>query len=177
MYYLLCIPLFSVLYALKGGWHARLFPKLLEFMKRNPVADFFLDGTRLSTALCATALAPLAGVQTACIFAVAWLLAVAPSVGEEAGGIGDYKENWGPYAENFEDSYAWKKGLQRGAYAGALLSLASGYTGFILAGLSFPAVYFAGSSVYRYFHGRRSWAYAEPLYGGIMGIAAAMWLF
>lgn len=107
------------------------------------------------------------------------------SMGEEAGAVGRWGHAWGQYirvkdvdGENpFGRSYGVKKALHRGVFLGALLTLATGFTPFILAGASFPLVYFLGSTLtYLIMKKPQSWTLAEPIYGAVIGIAAVFYV-
>lgn len=189
---------FSALYSIKGGWHWNI-PGLKAL--DHGVVGFILDGTRLSSILAAIYIGHHADMQTGLLFGLAWFIGVCMSMGEEAGAIGRWGSAWGPYLKWMPETtfyrvpkplkpvlgrdvfpiqegqlYGWKKGLQRGVFLGALLTLATGYTPFILAGASFPVAYFLGSSLtYLITKRPKSWTCAEPIYGAIIGMAGAFY--
>lgn len=173
---MISIIIFTLLYSIKGGWHWRI-PKLKSL--DHGVMGFFLDGTRLSSILALIYIAvmaddPIKGL----LFGLAWFVGIMMSMGEEAGAVGRYGHAWGPYIDKgFGREYGVKKALQRGVFLGALLTLATGFTPFIVAGATFPIVYFAGSTLTYLIEKRpQSWPYAEPIYGAMIGIAAYLWL-
>lgn len=169
----------AALYAVKGGQHGR-FKRMggnalgISYdSKGNPIGklhldqriyQFLTDGKTISTLgfslLC---LNPLAGL--------AWLVGVAPSMGEEAGAVGGYKGNWRPEGA----TWGWKRGLQRGVFLGAMLALALNDTLMIIAGASFPLCYFLGISIQQYRTGKiiADWHLAEWIYGAVVGVALA----
>ena len=144
------------------------------------VLHWLIDGSNLSALiLLFIGLFVFSEADTAIWFALAWWLFVITSIGEEAGAAGDYKQAWGPYIDYTEDfgrAYGIKKGAMLGLAGGGLMAAASGWWWFMLAGATFPAVYFLGSSLYRLIHKKGSWTYAEPLYGVPFGLAASAYL-
>lgn len=180
----LIITIFAALYAIKGGWHWRI--KFLTVIKdKLPFIKWFVDGTQLSSFLAAVTVGlytdPIAGA----LFGLAWWLGVMPSMGEEAGAVGRWGHAWGQYIRSidpkdgkpaFDRSYGIKKAIQRGVFLGALLTLVTGYTPFIIAGATFPIAYFIGTSFAYYVLKQDGWAPAEPLYGAFLGIAAAYYM-
>lgn len=176
---------FALMMMIKGGWHWHLTIWRkdgrwihLEDLDRG-VLGFFLDGSRLSTITVLIVVSVLIDPLQGLAFALAWFIGNIASMGEEAGAIGPPPR--GPYIENgFGQRYGVLKGLQRGIYLGALLTLSTFVTEpspwFIVAGASFPVCYFAGQSLQWKIHKTTSWAYAEPIYGAVIGIAAWYWL-
>ena len=119
---------FSLIHLIKGGKHFWLRPELEE----KPIFKHVFGARTLSTLL-TIPVCLVAGFPEwqAVLFAVAWWISMFPSLGEEIGAIGGKQGNW-PDAKPDED-YAifnakggWKKGLQRGAFTGGILSLACG---------------------------------------------------
>lgn len=179
---------FSVMYAIKGGWLGKFLP-VDEWSRRSLFVDIALEGAYLSGFLIflfmLIATATMAGqhatgvpvyelgpVGLALGVALAWVIGVRVSLGEEAGAVGDYKGGWGPYIDQgFGRLYGVKKALQRGIFMGALLTLATGYTPFIVAGASFPLVYFIGNSLGLLVLKERGWSLSEPLLGFVFGVA------
>lgn len=173
---ILSILYFAALYSIKGGWLGKI-PGWNEFVKSHPALDWALDGTRLSILGAFLICLPFVSVLQALLFAAAWAYC-ASSMGEEAGAVGDYKEGWGSYVAlpAFGRMYGVKKALQWGLAWGALMALVTGCGWFIVAASTFPIVYFTGSSLYRYFKNDRGWAWAEPLYGALIGTAVSIWI-
>ena len=120
------------------------------------ISDWFLDGSQLGTFLFTfimAAIQPDLGV--ALLTGFVWWFWSTSSMGEEAGGVGDYKENWGEYSEIYSRPSAFKKAFYHGIAGGALLAITSGWLGFIpFLGL-LPIVYFVGSSLHRLIHKER----------------------
>lgn len=162
------VLIFALAYAVKGGWH-----------EKSGAWMCFKDASRLGWLLSCKAL------STALIFAycafwlpehfltipLAWLIGVAPSMGEEAGGVGRWGKAWGPYIEHFDRQFAIKKAVMRGVFTTAFMSVVLSNPWLLLAGSSFPLVYWLFQSVYWWLHKRDSWAYAEIAYGAIIGAA------
>lgn len=165
---------FAVLYMIKGGWHWRIpYLKTLD----HGVMGFFLDGTRLASILAALFIGAYQGPWIGAAFGLAWFVGTIPSMGEEAGAIGRLGHQWGPYIEKgFGSAYGWKKGLQRGVFMGAMLTLITGFAPFILAGALFPVLHFIGQELHYRIHKQDGWAYAEPLIGFAMGVAVQLYL-
>ena len=187
----LYILIFSALFMIKGGWLGRIkwWKSFDDRLKepagskikdiRNKVASWFIDGSNLSALILLVVMAAIQPDFTVAVtFAVAWWIWIISSMGEKAGAVGDYKGGWGPYvdAEEFKRRDGVKDAFIFGIAGGALMSAASGFWAFIIAGASFPVVYFLGSSLYLLIHKSRSWAYAEPLYGIPFGIIYYLWL-
>jgi hypothetical protein len=185
------IFIFTAAMMIKGGWLARI-PVWAEWeysrkaVRQNiktPAVKYFLtifadellDEKNLSALL---VFVSLAAVQpdwwVAAWVGIAWFLVARISMGEEAGGIGDYAQNTGDYVELYGAKHgritAVKRGFQYGALFGGGLALASGNVWLVLAGISFPAIYFIGNCIYRSAHNRSSWAYSEILWGAIIGL-------
>jgi hypothetical protein len=185
------ILIFTAAMMIKGGWLARV-PTWKQWeanratiLKKGKApatkyfltvfADALLDEKNLSTFV---VFAGLAAAQPDLWFAasvsLAWALACRVSMGEEAGGIGDWEYNTGDYVELYGPAKgritAVKRGFQYGALFGGLLALVSGNVWLVLAGLSFPLVYFIGNYVYRMAHKTSSWAYSEILWGATFGL-------
>ena len=187
--YIIVPLIFSAIYAVKGGSLGYI-PGFKKLKESNPVTDFILDGTRLAALLAGAYMFAHVGMSEGAQFALAWFLGTIVSMGEEAGAIGHYRKHWGPYVEWMPEAvrlfkfrgkeyftrrgviYGWKKGLQRGVWMGAALTLATGYPGFILAGLTFPFCHFIGQSLWFRLTGKDSWVLAEPLIGFVFGLAA-----
>lgn len=142
-------------------------------------AKWFLDGSVISLFLVVVYVAATQpSLTVAALFGLSWML-IWSSMGEEAGAAGDYKGAWGEYIEArnpdgqlaFTRSYGIKKGIQYGCFFGAGLSMAVGSWTLWIAAATFPICYFLGSSLHRWLKGERSWTYAEPLYGSVIGLA------
>lgn len=181
----------AALYSIKGGWLGK--PKykgknpkykgksILEIIReKNKVFDAVLDGKVLTTIgafllwLFVSGSVPHAGW-----FAAFWLLGVAPSMGEEAQGIGGYRGGQhGIYALADGKMYGFKKGIQRGIFNGVCVAIgAAGLTTDIsiwpiLAGALFSPVYWLAISFEQWRVKTKlwgSWHWAEPIYGAILG--------
>ena len=151
------ILIFTLAYMLKGGWFKIPIPSVIN---KRVLPLFLVFG------VCVATVSPM----QAALFTTAWAWCFS-SMGEEAGSVGDYKEGWGDYLDHFDRSCGIKKALQWGLAWGSLMALVTGYLWFIPAAASFPIVYFIGSSLYRLIHNDRSWKYAEPIYGAVIGLA------
>ena len=166
---------FSLAYGVKGGWLGKI--PGFNALREKPYLDTMLDGKPLSAAI-VSFYAGMCGLPLwmCCACALAWLIGVAPSMGEEAGAVGTYKGGWGPYVDNpeFGRSYGVKKAIQRGVFTGAPLALVTGNIWFIAAGATFPIVYFCGMSLRELFTRNNSWDWAELIYGGMLGLAWAL---
>ena len=190
---LICILFFAAMYAIKGGWLGVLFD-VDKASEKHWFLDFALEGAYLSGFLVSVfmlfafaaqvgwsdtgdAVYEFRAVGVCLLIGLAWFVGVRPSMGEEAGAVGDYKEAWGEYIDHgFGRAYGVKKCLQRGIYMGALLTLVTGFTGFIIAGASMPLVYFIGNCLGRWINSERGWSYAEPLFGAVFGCAFSSYL-
>jgi len=115
---------------------------------------------------------------SAFVFGLAWLAAVAPSMGEEHGAIGTSRHGWGDYvehADSFGRIYGIKKGTQRGVWMGACMALATGFIPFIAFSLLFVPAVFIGQEIYYRITGNDSWVLSEPLIGAfVFGVPAAL---
>lgn len=196
MIYAISILYFGAMYAIKGGWLGMI-PGVKDLRKRNKFFDRLLDGKVASSigvfAFMAIALHLQIGklvpiglpwysiyLVTPAAFTAAWLIAVSPSMGEEAGACGRWGYWWGDYKDAiyppghedagkpvFDRMYGWKKALQRGVWLGVPFALVTDLPIFIFLGLLFPVLHFAGQQIYYWIHGGNSWKYAEPLIGAI----------
>ena len=184
---LIVIMLSALAYAIKGGAHGRIrhwlggtLGIIYEGREHRPVGRLnigqklyvIISDGKIVSALLFAALAVGAGVppQFAPVFA-GWLIAVAPSVGEEIGAIGGIDGNWN-YG-GLSASSGWKRGAMRGVWTGAALALALGDTGFIVAGLLFPVTVWLGVSAeqIRTNEITVSWWIHEWLFGAVLGLA------
>ncbi len=169
------IIIFSILMAIKGGSHWRYVPS--GWSGKNKVADWFLDGTQLSSFIAGIWAGVFIDPLTGFLFGIAWWVGNMASLGEEVGAIGRLGKSWGPYLDWLGKDgveYGWKKGLQRGIYLGAMLALATGNTALIVAGAALPPVYWVGQTLHWKIKNTDSWAWAEPIYGALIGAAFAM---
>jgi len=70
--------------------------------------------------------------------------------------------------------YGVLKGVQRGAWMGAVFTVAGATTLSIpIMALGFVAAHFIGQEIYYRLHGRDSWAYAELMVGALLGLCYA----
>lgn len=186
------ILIFSAAMMIKGGWLNRIplwdeweigRKVILDTPNVNPVkywfvriADELLDEKIISAFVVWVGLSAVQpDFALACVFALVWGLVIRVSMGEEAGGIGDYETNTGDYVEWLGPKkgrvFAIKKGFQYGAFFGSGLTLVSGNPLFILAGLAFPLVYFIGNCLHRLIHKQSAVAYSEVIWGALFGLA------
>lgn len=196
-FYGICILAFAVLYAIKGGSLAYLTGRVEELRARNIILKTVLGGKALSAfgvfifVLLASAILKTPAQDGAfavysldfpltALFTIAWLLAIAPSVGEEHGAIGTSRGGWGPYIDkDFGRSYGLKKALQRGVWMGAIMAIATNFLPFIYFSLLFiPCVFTGQELMYRIKKEEKpSWVLSEPIVGGVLfGIPTAMLL-
>ncbi len=160
----LSVVVFALAYMIKGGWFSLRFPKLIS---AAIIFDFILLTTH--------------DLMFSIILSAVWILAVSPSMGEEAGSVGRWKKWWGDYKDAysqerdnfiFDRSYGVKKWLQRGVWTGAIFSIALGNPALFVPvlGLGFVACHYTMQEVYYRIHRTDSWAYAEPAYGALIGL-------
>lgn len=169
--------IFAIAYAVKGGQLGHIIPHVETLRKRNKVFNRLFDGKVLSTLILLiytsfitvyyqVNLGMLPSAWMSCIAIVlAWLGAVAPSVGEE----NDALMNKGAYVDSpeFGRVYGIKKALQRGVWMGALMTLVTGYEGFILASFLYvPLVWLALN--YTPDKVLDSWGWSEVLIGVVL---------
>lgn len=184
-----------------------MIPGVTKLRESSEIFDRLLDGKTLSTigvfAFFAVALHLQIGalvpiglpwysiyLVTPGVFALAWLIAVTPSMGEEAGAAGRWGFWWGDYKDAiypaghedagkpvFDRMYGIKKGLQRGVWLGAPFTLVTGLPIFIYLGLLFPVLHLIGQQIHYVIHKVDGWKYAEPLIGGIcIGVGVGFYL-
>jgi hypothetical protein len=197
MIYAISILFFAAMYAIKGGWLDDISAVRLARTKSR-ILNRLLAGKVVSTALVfaffSIALSSQLGVlvqyglpvydlafKTPLLLMLAWLVAVSPSMGEEAGAIGRIGRHWGDYVDMWGEkegrSYGWRKGLQRGVWLGAPFTVLTGLPHFIILGALFPVCHFIGQQIYYMIHKVDSWKYAEPLVGGVcIGISVGVYL-
>lgn len=109
-----------------------------------------------------------------------WLAAVAPSMGEEAGGVGGYKGAWGQYIylidvdgkPAFGRSFAVKKALQRGIWTGAIFATMFWDCFQLYPAALLPVAMYIGISIeqWRTKGKSRDWWIHEFIFGGILMI-------
>lgn len=173
---------------IKGGWLGqikawhKLTNKIKDYSEAHTgfkfavakVADWILDGTQLSGFVLMAFLAIVLPWWDAVSIGLGWLAVARISMGEEAGGIGNYHENTGDYVEwlGAKDGkrFAFKKGIQYGALFGGMLVFCGAPNLVFVAGLLFPVIYYIGNSIYYNIHRTSSWAYSEPLWGATFGL-------
>lgn len=179
----------AALYSIKGGWHRkwRIYLEHKAGIEHNADGSVFgdlsipqyvvhrmLDGKVLSTILYGLLIWALPVAENPVLCALFWLLAVAPSIGEDVGAVGGYRGGWGPYIERgFGRMYGVKKCLQRGVFMGAVLGLPFWDMGFALAGAMLPVIAFIGISIEQRRTGivNASWHLHEPMIGFVLGLA------
>jgi hypothetical protein len=161
---MLAIPFFALMVAIKGG--------LLGLAFENPPRGLYV-----SSILSGLFMSVYFGWLVGLLFAIAWLIGWVMSIGEEIGAIGRFKENWGDHVRTYGSqearSLGWKKGLQRGVFLGACLSLAmysKTHNEIIKIGCSlFPLIYFLGNELYYRIYKKDSWFISEFLFGATIG--------
>lgn len=112
--------------------------------------------------------------------AFGWMAAVAPSMGEEAGGVGGYLGAWGQYIYlidkdgkiAFGRSYAVKKALQRGIWTGFVFATLFWDCVQLYPGALLPVAMFIGISIeqYRKKIVMADWWIHEWIFGAILMI-------
>lgn len=168
----------GIIYAIKGG-SGNVLKNWNYVRDKNKILDRVLDGKVLSTFLFFVMSIVLFGFSNPVLIiplTIAWLVSVAPSMGEEHGSIGDYKEGWGKYIERgFPRDYGIKKCVQRGLVFGAAFTAATGYIPFLWLSLLFVPSVFIGQCLNRLVLDRRGWTLAEPIIGAfVVGIPLGM---
>ena len=164
---ILTIPIFAIAYLFKGGQFNNYLKKLPKFIGGKFIAALIIF------IFCSAASSDwVHGL----IFCVAWLLAVSPSMGEEAGAIGRWGHWWGRYRElGFGRRYGVLKGVQRGAWMGAVFTVAGATTLSIpIMALGFPLAHFIGQEIYYRIHKADDWKYSEFAVGGLLGLCYAL---
>lgn len=194
MIFAISILFFAAMYAIKGGWLGMI-PGVKELREKSKIFDRLLDGKVASTIgvfvffvvafhLQLGSLVPHGlpwyqlYIVTPLLLAAAWLIGVAPSMGEEAGAVGRIGRAWGDYIDaGFGRSYGIKKALQRGVFLGAPFTIVTGDPIFLILGALFPVMHFVGQQIYYMIHRVDSWKYAEPLIGAVcIGIGVGSYL-
>jgi|AKVG01.1.fsa_nt_gi hypothetical protein len=185
---ILTILTFALAYTIKGGSLKHASPQYGEwkeaFRSKSWWHDRILDGKVFSTLIVfAYSLLLYSDYQgmegaipqfdlnvwPALGVAFAWLIAVAPSMGEENGAIGHMKGAWGFYIDSGAGrEYGVKKAIQRGVFMGAAMAVATGDTTFILASLAYVPIVFIGQEINRRFNLGVGWALTEPAKGAII---------
>ncbi|NQZ14311.1 MAG: hypothetical protein HRT94_05760 [Alphaproteobacteria bacterium] len=193
MIYVFIMAIFAIMYAVKGG-SGNVLKNWNEVRHRNKVFETLMDGKILSTimafvfGLIATADLTLLknadgvpeyalNVLPAALFALGWLLSVAPSMGEEHGAVGRIGKAWGGYLDRgFDRDYGIKKAIQRGVFIGAVMALVTGYIPYICFSVFFVPCIFIGQELnYRVLR-KEGWTLAEPIIGAVVyGIPSALW--
>lgn len=189
---MLSIPVFAIAYLLKGGQFNKYLDEFPSFMGGKFFAGLIIF------IFCS---ADSSNFVHGLIFLVACLLAVPPSMGEEAGAIGRWKFWWGDYKDAvysatfpahkkagmpvFDRRYGILKGVQRGAWMGAVFTVAGATSSYIdgetitifnvfpipIMALGFPLAHFIGQEIYYRIHKNDDWKYAEALVGSLLGLS------
>ena len=97
--------------------------------------------------------------------AAAWLVSIAPSMGEEYAAILNKKDS--PYLLYFDRDYGIKKAIHRGVFIGACMALATGSLWLIVSSLAFVplawvALHYAPEKIFD------RWGWSEILIGGFV---------
>lgn len=173
-----CALAFSALYLIKGGAHFRI--PVIGNAAQKPFFRYVFDNRLLSSLLCIP-VCIIAGLPEwqAVIVAAAWFVANLPSIGEEIGAIGGYKGNWPSESEEdyviLTKAGGWKKGIQRGVFTGAVLSLFAWNPLIVMAGALFPIIVWCSYSVTQLITGKvrneEGWVLYEALFGAALGLA------
>lgn len=160
---MLSILIFALAYTIKGGQFNKYLDRLPDF-----IGGKFVAGIIVFLFCAAVSGNWIHGLM----FLMAWLLAVSPSMGEEAGAIGRVGHWWGKYKDaGFTRSYGILKGVQRGAWMGAVFTVAGATTLSIpIMAIGFPLAHFIGQELYFRIHKSDDWKYAEVLVGSLLGL-------
>ena len=172
---------FAIAYAIKGGQGKSFFRNFKKVRDSHPILERLLDGKVLSTLMvliwaCFATVwtqSNIGGMDTAELSVVAitlaWLLSVAPSMGEEYGAIRNDKNSpYLKYPEDFGREYGIKKAIQRGGFIGACMALATGSLLFIVSAallfvpLAWLALNYAPAKIFD------RWGWSEILIGGFV---------
>ncbi len=164
---MLSIPIFAFAYMVKGGQFNNYLDKLPDIIGGKFFAALIIF------IFCAAASFDLV---YGLIFCAAWIIAVSPSMGEEAGAIGRIGHWWGKYKERgFDRMYGVLKGVQRGAWMGAVFTLAGANVLSIpIMAIGFVAAHFIFQEIYYRLNKVNDWKYAEPMVGGLLGLCYAI---
>ena len=186
---------FGFAYFVKGGGMGQLVPRWDVIRDSHVVVDRLLDGKSLSTILVfGFVWAATNDVLFALTCSAGWLLAVAPSMGEEHGAVGRVGHAWGQYvtwmptlnrakfmgvdlAYREGRNYGIKKAIQRGVWMGACMTVATGYIPFLLFSLLFVPAVFVGQQVNWWVLKKSGWTLSEPLIGAaVFGLPMGIFL-
>ncbi len=147
--------LFALAYAIKGGQGKYIFP---NWERENPLSNKLTSTliVFITVAFVTVFLQVNIGVgqlawHSVGLFALGWLLSIAPSLGEEYGAImarPDKYGEWMPQIKSiriFGRKFQWveghmyglKKAVQRGVWIGACMTAVTGYVPFIYFSLAF----------------------------------------
>lgn len=153
---MISIIVFAIAYLMKGGQFPLLYGKIFSGFL---VFDYLILFTGI-------------GLYGSLLFTTAWMLAVTPSMGEEAGSIGRFKYWWGKYRNlGFTRSYGVKKGLQRGCWMGAMFAIATGSVVSIpIMTLGFVASHYIGQEIFYREFKKDNWVLSEAMIGSLIGI-------
>lgn len=167
----LTIIICGFLYAIKGG--SGNFLKNWNYVRaKNKILHRLLDGKVLSTLLFWVFITAVTGNGLLGIFmALAWLAAVAPSMGEEHGAVGRWGYAWGPYIdhpEKFGRRYGVNKSIHRGVWMGACFTVVTGFPLFLWFSLLYVPCVFIGQQINRWILKTDGWTLAEPIIGAIV---------
>lgn len=185
---LITIAFFGLAYAIKGA-------SVFDFSRiraKSKILERLFDGKVLSSIMVwvygiivfeGDVLYPIA-------LTLAWLAAVAPSMGEEHGAIGYFSTRYWKFQDTLINRikscfveldgykstyrgrmYDVKKGLQRGVWMGAVMAYTTGELMFIPLSLLFVPAVWIGQGLNRLILKRDGWTLAEPLIGAaVFGI-------
>lgn len=164
--------LFALAYALKGGILEKF--KNSERARENSyILAVLLNAKFLSVfPVLAAGLIYMTEWYDPILILTAWFAAVAPSMGEEHGAVGNYKGALPTYLERgISDrgrSYDVKKALQRGVWMGAMFTLVTGNVWFVAASFLFIPLVWAGQSVNLLIFKKDDWWISEIFIGAVM---------
>lgn len=184
---MLSIPVFAIAYMLKGGWLGKI-QGWDDLVQKLGFAGKLLGGKFLAGLVVFVFCAITSGDWVyGLTMLIAWVLAIPPSMGEEAGAIGRWGYWWGDYKDAvypqghikagmpvFNRSYGILKGVQRGAWIGAVFTVAGATVLSIpIMAIGFVAAHFIFQEIYFRINKIDSWAFVEPIIGSLLGACIA----
>ena len=195
MIYLICMTVFALAFWIKGGVIEHHFPNYERARDKNHFTRFLLSHKTIAIFIIlifsiATFSHPLLAVTVT----LGWWASIVPSLGEEHGAIGYLKRAAQSYLDDSITHrgrmYDVKKGLQRGIFGGAAMTIGAGVPSllsgnvlpaeilyFILSSLLYVPCVWIGATLYHLVTGRESWSWSEPLIGAVVyGLPIAMFM-
>lgn len=165
------IFLFALAYALKGGVLEK-FKNYERARENSKILSALLNAKFLSISpVLAAGLIYMSEWYDPILIITAWFAAIAPSMGEEHGAVGDKDGALPTYLKRgISDrgrGYDVKKAIQRGVWMGACFAVATWNPIFILTSLLFVPLIWIGQTLNYLILRERGWTLAEPLIGSV----------